>query len=190
VYLEEDGDNCVCQTGYVAAKLLTYGLSKETTVLIINIATDTYTTAQSQNRMKGFKAYLSENNITETKVRTINVNSCDEHEIKKTLTSAFMDYSFVRGLYVTGSDVHRVARFIDEKKLGNIRIIGYDALEQNISYLKKGTIDFLLSKNPVLQGYRKVKSLFYQLALRQNDIQPNAVSIDILTKENIDCYRF
>ena len=178
------------QSGYLAAKLMSYGVSKETTVLIINVGSDKYSGPHHTERIKGFKAYLSENNITETKVRIIDIPSTNEADVKKALTAAFFDYSFVRGLFVTGFEVHLVAKFVDEKKLGNIRMIGYDLLESNIHYLKKGTIDFLISQKPENQGFRGVMNLFNTLVLKQPISSKIPMPIDIITNENVDFYLY
>lgn len=176
------------QSGYLAAKLMIYGVSKETTVLMINVGGDQYSCPHQANRIKGFKAYLSENNITETKIRTIDIPTNSEEDVKKALSAAFFDYSFVKGLFVTGFEIHKVAKFVDEKKLGNIRMIGYDLLESNVHYLKKGTIDFLISQNPVNQGFKGIMDLFNTLVLKQPNSSALPMPIDIITKENVDFY--
>lgn len=178
------------QSGYLAARLMSYGVSKETTVLIVNVGKDPYSGPHHASRTQGFKAYLSEHNITETKVRTIDIPSTNETDVKQILTAAFLDYSFVRGLFVTGFDVHRVAKFVDDKKLGNIRMIGYDLLESNVHYLKKGTIDFLISQKPESQGYKGVMNLFNTLVLKQPMPTKTPMPIDIITKENVDFYLY
>lgn len=178
------------QSGYLAARLMSYGVSKETTVLIVNVGNDLYSGPHHASRAQGFKAYLNENNITETKVRTIDIPVANEADVKRILTAAFLDYSFVRGLFVTGYEVHRVAQFVDEKKLRNIRMIGYDLLENNIHYLKKGTIDFLISQKPERQGYKGVMNLFNTLVLKQPAAPKMPMPIDIITKENVDFYLY
>ncbi len=178
------------QSGYLAARLMSYGVSKETTVLIVNVGADHYSHYHYTERSKGFKAYLSDNNITETKVRTVDIPSTEEADVKRILTSAFLDYSFVRGLFVTGYEIYRVAKFVEEKKLGNIRMIGYDLLESNIDYLKKGKIDFLISQRPQNQGYKGIMNLFNSLVLKQPIVPKTPMPIDIITKENVDFYLY
>jgi LacI family transcriptional regulator len=178
------------QSGYMAAKLMSYGVSKETTVLIVNVGCDQYSGPHHARREQGFKAYLRENNITETKVRTIDIPSNSDADVKKALTTAFFDYSFVRGLFITGCETYKVARFVDEKKLGNIRMIGYDLLESNVHYLKKGTIDFLIGQKPESQGYKGIMSLFNTVVLKQPVTPQMPMPIDIITKENVDFYLY
>lgn len=173
------------KSGYVGARLLSYGISKETTVLVINIGRNTLNDNLYKDRFHGFKQYLKDRNITEMSIRSIEIPGVQEADLKKTLTNAFLDYSFVRGLFITGSHVGKVARFIEEKKLGNIRVVGYDLTEENVEYLKKGQIDFLLSQNPEWQAYRAVMSTFEQLVLGKEHIQKN-LPIDIITKDNVD----
>lgn len=186
----EIGNNLVLsqdafKSGYVGARLLSYGITKETTVLIINIGRNSLNDAVYKDRIAGFRQYLKDRNITEMSLRMIEIPGVQDADIKKTLTTAFLDYSFVKGLFVTGSHTGKVARFIEEKKLGNIRVVGYDLTEENVDSLKRGHIDFLLSQNPEWQAYRAVMSTFEQQVLGKENIQKN-IPIDIITKDNVD----
>ena len=176
------------QSGYLAAKLISYSVAKDATVLIMNVARNHYNDTHFNERVRGFKAYLAEHNITETKIRTIEITQGDEVSVKQSLMSAFTEYSFVRGVFVTGYDVYKVAKFIDEKKLVNIRLIGYDLSENNIQYLRKGTIDFLLSQRPEQQAYKGIMALFNHLVLKKPALISHSMPIDIITKENVDYY--
>jgi LacI family transcriptional regulator len=173
------------KSGYVGARILSYGLTKETTVLVINIGRNELNDKLYLDRFAGFKQYLKDRNITEMSIRSIEVQGLQEADIKKTLTNAFLDYSFVRGLFITGSHAGKVARFIEEKKLGNIRLVGYDLTEENVQYLKKGHIDFLLSQNPEWQSYRAVMSTFEHHVLGK-DFSTKKIPVDIITKDNVD----
>jgi LacI family transcriptional regulator len=69
-------------------------------------------------------------------------------------------------------------------------MIGYDLLENNIQYLKKGTIDFLISQKPASQGYKGVMNLFNTLVLKQPLPPKTPMPIDLITKENVDFYLY
>lgn len=185
---EGEKRNGAFQSGYLAAKLMHYGMSKETTVLIVRMHSDTLSDEQSQQRILGFKAFLSDNAITETKIRVIEAKNAEEEEVKRVLTNAFSDYSFIRGLFVANAEVYRVAKFVEEKKLGNIRVIGFEPLEENLAYLKKGVIDFLISQNPENQLYTAVKELFYCNYLKQSFQNKRRLPIEIITKENLESF--
>ncbi|MCU0429546.1 MAG: substrate-binding domain-containing protein [Cytophagaceae bacterium] len=173
------------RSGYVGARLLSYGLPKETTVLVINIGRNALNDQLYQERFAGFRQYLNDRNITEMSIRKIEIEGIQEGDIKKSLTNAFLDYSFVRGLFVSGSHTGKVARFIEEKKLGNIRVVGYDLTDENVQYLRKGHIDFLLSQNPRVQAYRAIMSTFEHHML-DKAFPAKRIPVDIITKDNVD----
>lgn len=67
-----------------------------------------------------------------------------------------------------------------------IQLIGYDLIEENIRYLKEGVIDFLISQNPELQGYRGVYSLYRRVVLNEPTKKRITMQLNIVTKENVD----
>ena len=42
----------------------------------------------------------------------------------------------------------------------NVKVIGFDLVDQNITAMKKGTIDFLISQRPIFQGEMAVETFF------------------------------
>jgi LacI family transcriptional regulator len=67
-------------------------------------------------------------------------------------------------------------------------LIGYDLTPENIHYLEKGTISFLINQKPVEQGYRAVFSLFNKIVLKKDVPSEILLPIDIVTKENLKYY--
>jgi len=51
-----------------------------------------------------------------------------------------------------------------KKKVGKVKIIGFDSSEQEIDYLKKGVISGFVVQNPFQIGYLGVKTLYEHLA--------------------------
>ena len=80
-----------------------------------------------------------------------------------------------------------VAGFHADHEL-DIRLIGFDLVEDNISRLREGSIDWIISQSPIQQGVCAVKTLFDLLV---NKIVPNKtqyVPLDIIIRENLDYY--
>ena len=90
---------------------------------------------------------------------------------------------------MTNSRVSSVARFLEEHEIHDVKVIGYDFLEENITYLKKGVIDFLICQKPQEQGYKGLMSI-YQFLLGSSPIEDKEyMPIDIITKENYIYYK-
>jgi LacI family transcriptional regulator len=84
--------------------------------------------------------------------------------------------------------VSKVAHFIDNTKK-DVILIGYDFLEENVEYMNKGIIDFLVCQKPKQQGYRGLISLYQHLAFSSPVEKIYFMPIDILTRENSAFYR-
>ena len=67
-------------------------------------------------------------------------------------------------------------------------MIGYDLLQENIQYLKKDIISYLLAQKPEKQAYFTVRDMCSRLVLKQKVNKINYMPIDIIMKENIDNY--
>jgi len=70
-----------------------------------------------------------------------------------------------------------------------IRVIGHDLITENIEFLNKGIVDFLICQRPEEQGYRAIITLFDHLVLKKAVNNENYTSIDIITKENLNYYK-
>jgi LacI family transcriptional regulator len=90
---------------------------------------------------------------------------------------------------VTNSRVFSVASFLEKSKRTDISLIGYDFLKENIEYLKKGLIDFLICHKPEEQGYRGLMALYQTLVLGSPVDKVHFMPIDIITKENQAFYQ-
>ena len=81
-----------------------------------------------------------------------------------------------------------MAQFIENNQK-DVILIGYDFLKENIDYMDRGIIDFLVCQKPKQQGYRGLISLYQHLAFGSAVEKIYFMPIDILTKENSAFYR-
>ena len=178
------------QSGTLAAKLLDYSIPDTASVLILHFAKERDNMNHLVQREKGFYEYF---NLTYganiRKLITMEIadptNPASQQKIKDTLQA----HPEIKGVFVTNSQVYYLCRILEELNLSGIRIIGHDLIRENIDYLKKGTVDFLICQRPEEQGYRAIQSLFEHLILKKEVNPENFTSIDIVTKENIDYYK-
>ena len=177
------------QSGYLAAKLLTYGFSGGGHILVVNISARKDNYNHILRRERGFRKYFAENHLDEFSITTLE-SLQSTSEILHSKLDREMDMHDVRAIFVTNSRVYQVARYLELKGQAGMRLIGYDLLPENVRWLKEGFIDFLISQRPEEQGYMAVISMFNRLFLGRDVESEQYLPIDIITKENIDYYKF
>lgn len=178
------------QSGIVAAKLMHYGLPANALVLILNMASNKIITRHMQLREKGFVDYLN-SIIPKHHFRMLSyaVNISDDQEPAASIKKMLNSHPDMSGIFVTSSRVHLAAECLESFKVQDLRLIGYDLVDANKVYLKKGIIDFLIGQKPESQGYKSAMAMFNYLMSKKRTDRINYSSIDIIMKENIDYYK-
>lgn len=69
-----------------------------------------------------------------------------------------------------------------------MNIIGYDLIDKNVEYLRKGIIRFIIGQRPEEQTYRAVKKLFDYLSFNKLPEKMEYLPVDIVTSENVDFF--
>lgn len=171
------------KSGYLAGKLISYDRKNESNVLIFKINTEieneSSKTIFNLQKKEGFYTYFRDNPT----LPKFNISELSIKDIDNGLTTQMFDG--INGVFVLNSRVHIIAKFFKDNNLKDIRLIGYDLLEQNIEYLNDGTIDFLINQKPVDQGYLSVNYLYKKLVLKETVKNTNYTSVEIIVKENV-----
>ncbi len=177
------------QSGYIAAKLLLASLPDQSQVLVIRTKRKGSVSNQTISRKKGFMHYIEEKSLIE-RLELINVefSNDDEEANKKTLKEIFEKNDNIKAAITFNSKVYRLAMHLDSLNYANVRLIGYDLLEQNINYLKQGVVSYLIAQRPEKQAYFTVRDMCRELIFKQEIKKINYVPIDVLLKENIEDY--
>ena len=175
------------QSGYLGAKLCSFGPTASDKVLMVNISkeSDSYHYTQIE---EGFKAYCEDHNQP-TEVIRLNIGRSDYPSVARELAGAFKEHPDLSVIFVTKSRAFSVARYLEEYHIQHVHLVGYDFLKQNVEYLNKGLIDFLICHKPEEQGYKGIMSLYHHLALSLPVEKIYFMPIDIITKENQEFYR-
>jgi LacI family transcriptional regulator len=174
------------QSGYLAAKLIDYGIPGDGLILLFHLAKKTDSANHLSQREDGFLKYYNLKAQNDHRIVKIESSGSSE-EIKERLVDLGIELCDVDGIFVTNSKVHVAAEcFKDLCKTP--KIVGYDLITKNIELLKSGKIDFLICQRPEAQGYAAIHLLF-DYVIRKEQVKPeNYISIDIITAENIDYY--
>jgi len=177
------------QSGYIAAKLLLNSISENEKVLIIRTKRNGAVSNQTIYRHNGFMQYVKDEKLI-NKLELINIEFNDDNENSNldVLRDVFTNHTNIKAAITFNSKVYRLAKYIEVLKCKDVRIIGYDLLEQNVSCLKQGVISYLIAQRPDKQAYYTVRDMCKELIFKQEVSKINYVPIDILMKENIDYF--
>lgn len=176
------------QSGYLAAKLISYGMEQGRDVAIVNMSARKDHYAHIIEREKGFRAYFANSEYRPKHLVSIDLNGADDLLLKEKLNEIYASYD-IAGLFVTNSRVHKVARFLSETKRDRIRLVGYDLLPENIEFLKQDVIDFLLSQKPEEQAFKGLNTLYNLVVFNREPAPRQWLPIDIITRENLRYYQ-
>ena len=178
------------QSGMLAAKLLDYSVPAEASILILHFTKQLDNMNHLVQREKGFYEYFSKNKPESgRKLITQEIADPTSDESQKTIETLLQTNPEIQGIFVTNSQVFYLASILEKLNLPGIRVIGHDLIHENISFLKKGFVDFLICQRPEEQGYNAIRTLFDHLILKKEVKNENYTSIDIITKENLDYYK-
>ncbi len=83
------------------------------------------------------------------------------HDVSYALTrQALAELPHLTGIFVSGAGLSGAAHAVDDAGLsGKIKMVGFDATESNVAFVKKETVQFLIDQGPYLQGYKSIQIL-------------------------------
>lgn len=175
-------------SGYLAAHLISYLIGEKDKVLIVNISKEIESHHHILRKEEGFRAYF-EDNAKPNAIAKIDIRQTDYDSVKKRVADSLKKNKDIRVIFVTNSRVSTVAHYLEMAGRKDILLIGYDFLENNIGYLKEGTIDFLICQKPHEQAYRGIMTLYQHLVFGAEADKVYFMPIDIITRENYLFYK-
>jgi len=174
------------QSGYQAAELLATGVDTGK-MLIVNIMSDTDNEEHLSAKEAGFKAWFNDNNIKRSFVK-LDIRSIELATVNRKIKKVLAEHKNIQAIFVTGSRVSLVAATLEKYSKKKILLVGYDFLEENIRYLKKNVIDFLICQKLHEQGYKGTMTLYQKLVFNTEIETVYYMPIDIVTRENYTYY--
>lgn len=175
------------QSGYMAAHLMKYIVADKDKILIVNISREIDNQHHLLRKEEGFRACFKDNN-RKNKILKVDINQTDSPSVEKRLSEIFESHQDIRAIFTTNSRISSVANFIEKSGQNQILLVGYDFIKENINYLKRGTIDFLICQKPETQGYKGIMTLYQMLILDLPVEKVNFMPIDVISKENYVFY--
>jgi LacI family transcriptional regulator len=165
--------------GRLAAELLTLTGSRKGRFVIVHFDEDAGNSPHMTEKEKGFISWLKKESA-ERKYMVLPLNS------KRNTYTDQLDILFsnnrVSGIFVTTSRVYRIARYLDDKKINDISLVGFDLVSKNIRYLKSGHIQFLINQNPGKQAAECINLLSNYLVYSEKPAEKVILPNEIVTK--------
>lgn len=176
------------QSGRVAASLVDFGIHDDKDILIINIAKNLENVQHLSSRNQGFMSYFMEMGRNKRMKISVEVPDSNEDNVTEALDKVFKNNTNIGAVLVSSSRTYAVARYLEENQI-DLLVVGYEVFGQNITYLQKGIVDFLIGQRPVEQAEKAFKSLFEYLSNNSIPKGKEYQSIDIVNAENINLYK-
>jgi LacI family transcriptional regulator len=174
------------QSGLLAARLMLKSVRNGGSVAIIKVTPEDFHIAE---RIRGFLSGLQDSPQKRARVYAADSHS-GEKAFADVVESILAENKHLGGLFVSNAWTHSFARLIHAHPgHEHVSLIGYDLVEKNLRGLEHGTIDFLISQRPEMQGYEGIYCLYEHVVLRETVKQKIMVPIDILTKDNVQYYQ-
>lgn len=174
-------------SGYLAAHLIDLLVKDDDQILMVNISKEIDDHQYFLKKEEGFRAYFSANSKANNIIK-IDIRKTDYDSVKAILSDILNQHP-VRAIFVTNSRVFSVAHYLKESNIDDLVLVGFDFLKENVEYLKRGSIDFLICQKPQEQGYRGIMALYNHVVLGSSLDDVYYMPIDIITKENYIFYR-
>lgn len=167
------------QSGYLAGRLISFAVNNERQVLIFKITREIESTSVYLQRIDGFYSFFKDHNeLTNFKFSEVTIKDSGIDQLSLEI------FSGINSVFVPNSRAYIVARFLEQNNIKGVRIIGYDLLKENIEYLNKGIIDFLINQRPEEQGYMGINYLYKKMVLQETVENTNYIPLEIILKEN------
>ena len=177
------------QSGFLAGKLIHYGLTEPCSILIAHFDEETSNAAHLEKKEHGFRNYFLQNNLLQKyTILKADITRPNYASFVSQLDEIFQSNPNIRAVFVTTSKSFEIAEYLSNKHIHDINIIGYDLLAKNLHYLKNDTISFLINQNPKGQGFWSLKLLVDKLIFNKDVPLLKYLPLDIITKENVNYF--
>jgi LacI family transcriptional regulator len=174
------------ESGRVGAELINIGQSSGT-FAVVHIDEDVHDSVHLSEKEKGFRDFFRDRNKTNTDVIEFSCDPKDGGFHDK--FSKLLSTPGLKGLFVSSSKGTAVAAsLLKEFGKNDIRLIGYDLLEENLKYLREGVIDFLINQNPKRQVNTGISHLLNHLMFKRTAPDTELFPLEIITLENVQSY--
>jgi LacI family transcriptional regulator len=176
------------QSGKVGGELMQLALrGKPGGLAVLHINEDLGNSIHLAEKERGFREYF-ERNGNQYRIKTLNLNSPSEATLEAHVTGLLEEFR-LKGIYVsTSKATFLIASILDKYNKTDVKLIGYDMLEENIRFMQKGVVSFLINQSPKRQAFLGVNHLVSHLILKKPAPAKDLLPLEIISPENISSY--
>ncbi|MEZ4992412.1 MAG: substrate-binding domain-containing protein [Saprospiraceae bacterium] len=113
----------------------------------------------------------------------------DSQALGAFLAEMIQKHPTIKGIYTSASRISKIAASMEEHNIHHIKLIGYDTLDENLTYLNRGKITYLINQNPRLMGYLGMIYLAKYLVFKSRPQQFNYLPLDVVLPENVSYFQ-
>jgi len=176
------------QSGRLGAELLDLSTKTPGTFAILHIYEDIHNSVHLAQKENGFMDYFQQKKDREYKAIGVDFSHPLGYSLEKELSSLFSQHD-IRGLLIsTSKGSHLTASYLEKHNINDVRLVGYDPLSENIKYLDKGIINFLIYQNPKKQATKGIRYLVNHLLFKKKIPNEDLFPLEIITKQNLKSF--
>lgn len=177
------------QSGLLAAKMVHYGQQTPCSVLIAHIDEQISNAQHLVKKEQGFRNYFLQNDLEhQFNILRVELQRSNQSTFIKKLDSIIESTPDLKHIYITTSQAFEIAKYLEQRKITGIKLIGYDLITPNLYYLNNDSINFLINQNPKGQGYWGINQLCDHLIFKKEVPIIKYLPLDIVTKENLNYF--
>ncbi len=176
------------QSGRVAASIIDFGIGIDKDILLVNIAKDLDNTQHLTSRNQGFMSYFMDAGRNRGIKISLEIPSADEHVVKEKLTRVLTNNPNISAIWVSSAKTYAIARYLDQINKRDLIVVGYEVYEENVKYVQKNIIQYLIAQQPVKQSRKALRKLFNFLSSNIPPAKLEYQKIEIVNSENIRFY--
>ncbi len=175
------------QSGKLGAELMHMSQNGESgRLVVLHINEDLDNSVHLAEKERGFRQFFADR-ASEYVVETVNLYNPSQELIEQQLLG-LLKKSDLKGIFVSTSKGTSVIASFLEKHRRDVKLVGYDMLDENIALMKKGVINFLINQNPKRQAFLGINHLVGHLILRKETPQQDLLPLEIISRENLESY--
>lgn len=174
-------------SGKVGAELMYLGQHDGGNLAVLHLDEDFHNSIHLLEKERGFREYFKNKNSLNFEIREFSFKP-DERDFDLQINNLLED-PLLRGIFVsTSKGTSVVASHLEKKGKQKIRLIGYDIIDDNLKYLRSGTIDFLINQNPKRQAFLAISHLSNHLVFKKEAPACDLFPLEVITQQNVDSY--
>src|SRR5690606_3046599 len=174
-------------SGKVGAELMFLGQSEGGKLAVLHLDEDLHNSLHLIEKERGFREYFKTRNTIPFQIEETSLRP-NEPGFEENLSAVLKDPN-LKGIFVsTSKGTSVVAHCLEKIGRERIRLIGYDILEENLKYLRRGTIDFLINQNPKRQAFLGISHLANHLIFKKTAPEKDLFPLEVITQQNVDSY--